>query len=102
MNENHNSSNEGSNGAHSREVYRELDVINTQIRGQWQEGNDGAEGEAAELINEVDNFLELAGGELYSKEEYERLLQKLDTAIAINNEPYARELRTRLIERYAK
>lgn len=51
---------------------------------------------------EVDNFLELAGGELYSKEEYHRLLQKLDTAIAINNEAYARDLRARLIERYAK
>ncbi len=101
MNENHNSSNEGSDGAHSREVYRELDVINTQIQGQWQEGNTSAESEASSLINEVDSFLELAGGELYTKQEYDRLLQKLDTAIAINNEPYARELRTRLIERYA-
>lgn len=102
MNENKNSSNEGSDGRSARDTYRELDVINTQIERQWQEGNASAENESFTLIKEVDDFLELAGGELYTKEEYQRLLQKLDTAIAINNEPFARDLRARLIERYAK
>ena len=102
MNENQNSTNEGPDGAGARDIYRELDVINTQIHGQLEEGNSRAEEVSTALILEVDNFLELAGGELYSKEEYHRLLKKLDTAIAINNEPYARDLRSRLYERFGE
>lgn len=81
-------------------VYHDLDIINTQIHEQWEEGNFAAEKASTELIKEVDEFLELADDELSSPEEYARLLQKLDAAIAIYNEPYARELRRRLLERY--
>ncbi len=101
MNENKKSPNEDPAEAVARNIYHELDRIETQIQEQLQ-GNVSAENLSVALVNEVSDFLELARGELYSKEEYQRLLQKLDTAIAINNEPYARELRARLIERYAK
>lgn len=102
---NEGSANEGQGGQDSEAVrnsYHELDVINTQIQGQWEEGNASAEQDSLTLITEVDEFLALADGELYTKEEYHRLLAKLDTAIAIYNEPYARELRARLIERYGE
>ncbi len=85
---------------HTRMLVRELDITNTQVRPQFAEGNDHAEEDAAELILEVDNFLEKENGELTSRLELNSLLQKLNTAIAINNEPYARELRQRLLERY--
>lgn len=39
MNENQNSANEGPDAAGARDIYRELDVINTQMHGQLQEGN---------------------------------------------------------------
>ena len=102
MNENPDSPNTGPDADAARNTYHELDVLNTQIQRQWEEGNYSAEKDSTALISEVDDILELADDELYSREEYQRLLQKLDAAIAIYNEPYARELRDRLIERYGK
>ena len=102
MSEKPNSSNMGPDTEATRNSYHQLDVINTQIKGQWEEGNFAAENDSTDLIKQVDEFLELADGELNSPEEYQRLLQKLDAAIAIYNEPYAHELRRNLIERYGK
>ena len=89
-------------GVVRRMALHEIDIINTQVHEQLKEGHTAAENVAFELIKEVDDFLELADGEVSSHQEYERLMQKLDTAIAINNEAYARELRSRLMERFGK
>jgi hypothetical protein len=82
-----------------RNASREVDVLNTQISPQWRDSESALPDVFAEgLIGEVEGFLDSSQGELQSKEELKKLLQKLDAAIAINNEPYARELRARLIE----
>lgn len=52
------------------------------------------------LIWEVEQYLEENKDVVHSKEELEMLLRNLDTAIAISNEPYARELRAELIKKY--
>ncbi len=80
---------------------RELDVINTQMYPQWQDDSSlPSENLAEGLIGDVERMLDTSAGELQSEVELNMLLKKLDTAIAINNEPYARELRKRLIERF--
>ena len=51
-----------------------------------------------QLLHEVDEFL--AENIVRSKEELRFLLAKIDTAIAINNDPKARELRQELIRKF--
>lgn len=86
----------------ARDIEHELDIHNSRIFGQFPigESNKAVDEEARELILEVDEFLERELGVLESREEYDKLLRKLDTAIAITNEPYARELRQRLVEQF--
>ncbi len=89
-----------------RDRYRQMDDLNTrisQVNPQLpldEESQGVAEGISAELVNEVEYFLDKTGENFESKEEYERLLQKLDTAIATTNSPQARELRHWLIKEY--
>ena len=86
-----------------RTIARELDVINTQMYPQWQDDSSLPSEYLAEgLIGDVERMLDASQGELQSEGELNILLKKLDTAIAINNEPYARDLRQRLIERFRK
>ena len=96
-----NQAQEGPANEPSRMMAHVDDIIDTQIHEQWQEGNVPAEKKSEELIVEVDQFLELLGdGDKPTTQEYERLMRKIDTAIAINNDPYARELRQRLVDRF--
>ena len=53
-----------------------------------------------DLIHEVDEFL--AQGELQSSEELDLIVQKLDIASAINNDPKAKELRAELFQKFGK
>ena len=53
---------------------------------------------AEQLLHEVDEFL--AENEVRSKSELQFLLNKIDTALAINNDPKARELRADLIRKF--
>jgi hypothetical protein len=53
---------------------------------------------AEQLLHEVDEFL--AEHEVRSKEELRFLLAKIDTALAINNDPKARAMREDLIRRF--
>lgn len=86
-----------------RTIARELDVINTQMYPQWKDDSSvPSEYLSEELIHFVERLLDVTQGELQSENELNILLEKLDTAIAINNEPYARQLRQRLIERFRK
>jgi hypothetical protein len=52
-----------------------------------------------DLIREVDEFL--AQGELQSKEEFERIISKLEVASAITGDPKAKEIREELLRRYS-
>ncbi|HEY9584987.1 MAG TPA: hypothetical protein VJJ02_00125 [Candidatus Paceibacterota bacterium] len=63
-----------------------------------QEPGEVPEKVAEQLIHEVDEFL--ADEELYSKGELPFLLAKLDAAIAINNDPKAKEMREELIRKF--
>jgi len=53
---------------------------------------------AEQLLHEVDEFL--AENEVRSKSELQFLLNKIDTALAINNDPKAREMRAELILKF--
>lgn len=53
---------------------------------------------AEQLLHEVDEFL--AENEVRSKSELQFLLNKIDTALAINNDPKAREMREELILKF--
>jgi len=54
--------------------------------------------EAEELIHKVEDFLSLS--EVQSPEELRFLMEKLDTAIAIDNNPEAKQLREELIKKF--
>lgn len=64
------------------------------------DGEEVAARDAEDLVHEVDNFLSLR--EVYDEEERKQLLEKLDSAIAINNHPKAKEIRKGLIEKFGK
>ena len=84
-----------------RTIAHELDIINTQMYPQWKDDSSPpSESLSEELIRTVEHMLDVVEGELQSEDELNLVLKKLNTAIAINNEPYARELRRRLIERF--
>lgn len=72
--------------------YHKEDMALSRAAAEAPSSHDISEG----LIHEVENFLANVSGELESEAELTRLLRKLDTAIAISNEPYARELRLEL------
>lgn len=55
---------------------------------------------AEQLLYEVDEFL--AENEVHSKAELRFLLAKIDTALAINNDPKAREMREELIRKFGE
>lgn len=89
----------------TRDMDHRLDIINTQIIGRVEEGNHHAESEVEDCIGAAEDLLELleaesAEGRKPYKDEVDKILQKLNTAIAISNEPYARELKKRLMLRF--
>lgn len=84
----------------TRTVAHELDIMNTRLQPELKEHNEDAIAGADMLIREVDEFLAASKGELTSREELEQLLQKLNTAIAISNNPAARNLRQYLLEHF--
>jgi len=57
------------------------------------------EGVAEDLIHEVEDAIHATGGDL-TEEQVEEFLRKLDTALAINNDDGARQLRNYLIRRF--
>ena len=89
-------------------VYHDGDIATTRFERSLEgfEGDDdesrGTQNYApqisAELIHEVDDLL--AKDEVYARSELDELLRKLDVAIAINNDPKARELRSHLIKKF--
>lgn len=83
-------------------LHHKFDILATQIHEQWRgDESEFADKDAEKLIVDVDQFLELLGDDGRPTDvEYARILRQIDTAIAINNDPYARELRSRIIERY--
>jgi CBS-domain-containing membrane protein len=85
----------------TRVVNHELDIVNSRIEPQFEENNYAATAEAEQLIHGVDEYMS-AAKEGLSPEEVKYFLQKLDTAIAITNDPVAREIRKNLIERYGE
>lgn len=81
-----------------RDFVRELDMEWTRRNAQY-DGRDVLPYEvSAGLLREVDEFLRK--NEVDSEGELERLLGKLDAAIAITNDPDAKRLRTELLMRY--
>lgn len=89
----------------TRDMEHRLDIINTQIIGRVEEGNHYAESEAEDCVRAAEDLLELleaesAEGRKPYKDDADAILKKLNTAIAISNEPYARELRKRLLMRF--
>lgn len=84
-----------------RFIAHRLDIEDTKLYKQLLE-NPEAVLYADSLIHDVDEFLKTAKDGLTSREERDFLLQKLDTAIAIANEPFARDLRQYLLERYGE
>jgi hypothetical protein len=89
----------------AQRVYKELDEINTRIFGQPQEGNNYVAEEVADMrIKHAEDFLDQSERDFFSKEEFDqafqKVLQELDVAILTTNEPYARELRKTLIQKF--
>lgn len=76
--------------------YHKEDMALSRAAAEASESHETSEG----LIHEVEHFLTHMDDILQTEAELETLLQKLDTAIAISNDPYARELRKRLKEEY--
>lgn len=85
----------------TRAVHHELDIVNSRIEPRLEENNYEATAEAEQLIHGVDEFIEASKDGL-SRDEVKYFLQKLDTAIAISNDPEAREIRKNLVERYGE
>lgn len=84
----------------TRNMTHQVDIMSTQIHPQWQEGNITAEENAADYIIEANELLAQSGDTPQSKAELNYLLQKIDAAIAITNEPHARKLRQHLLARF--
>lgn len=84
-----------------RTKLREWIKRNIDMEEVWplEENNSAAQAEAEQLIHGVDEYL-AASKDGLSRDEVKYFLQKLDTAIAISNDPEAREIRRNLIERY--
>lgn len=85
----------------ARATHHELDIMSTRMEPQLKENNDAAMTEAEQLVYGIDEYIEASKGGL-SPEEVKYLLNKLDTAIAITNDPEARAIRQNLIERYGE
>ena len=83
----------------TRAINHDLDIMNTRMQPQLGEYNHEAEAEAEQLIHGIDEYIRASKDGLSIKEVRD-FIQKLDTAIAISNEPEAREIRRNLIERY--
>lgn len=82
------------------EAYHHEDMALSRLTPELvlPEGGGVPEKVADQLVQEVDEFL--AAGEVRSKSELDRLVQKLDSAIAINNHPKATTMRAELIEKF--
>ena len=88
-----------------RDMTSKLDILNTQINGQLTEGNPDAELDVEDCVRAAEDMLDLleaenAEGRKPYKDDVDAILKKLNTAIAISNETYARELRKRLLMRF--
>ncbi len=84
-----------------RAIAHRLDIKETLLYHQLIE-NPQALAYADSLIADIDDFLKKSPDGLTSREERDFVLQKLHTAIAISNEPFARDLRLYLLNRYAE
>ena len=88
-----------------RNEYHQRDVMNTAMVGRWEEGNAAAEVDVEDCVRAAEDLLDCIEddskvGRLPSKEDVDAVLKKLDAAIAISNEPYARKLRKGLLMRF--
>jgi len=99
MSTNHEIPPDDSDGKITRAVKYHQDIDDTRREPQLEENNFAATAEAEQLVHGVDEFIEASKDGL-SQDEVKYFLQKLDTAIAISNDPEAREIRRNLIERY--
>lgn len=82
-----------------RTIAHRLDIKETLLYKQLLE-NPQALAYAESLIKDIDDFLKNSPGGLTSREERDFVLQKLHTAISISNDPFARDLRLYLLNRY--
>lgn len=75
------------------------DIHDSRNKPQWN-GKESTLPNAIveDLVAEADDFLKRH--EIESWEKLEEMLEELDTAIAINNDPHARELRKMIAQRY--
>jgi hypothetical protein len=84
---------------YDRIIAHDQDIADSRITPRF-EGNEIASTISEEIVAEAKYFLERY--EVESGERLDALLQSLDSAIAINNDPLARELRNALETRYWK
>jgi hypothetical protein len=82
---------------YERMIAYDQDIVDSRETPQLKE-SEVASTISKELVDEAEYFLERH--EVESGERLATLLQELDTAIAINNDPRARELRAALETRY--
>ena len=78
---------------YDRIIAHDTDIAESRITPQL-ENNEIASALSEDLVAEAEQYLERE--DVRSKAQYEMLLEQLDTAIAINNDPKARDLRARL------
>ena len=84
---------------YDRIIAHDKDIADTRLTPRLEQ-NEVASSISNELIQEAEGFLERH--EVESGERLDALLEELDTAIAISNDPRARELRRALEMRYRK
>jgi hypothetical protein len=84
---------------YERIIAHDQDIADSRVTSRF-EGSEVASSLSDDLVKEAEYFLERH--EVESGERLSTLLEELDTAIAINNSPRARELRNALETRYWK
>lgn len=84
---------------YDRIIAHDKDIADSRRISQWS-GSEVASSISDDLVKESEHFLEQH--EVEPGERLDVLLQELDTAIAINNDPHARELRRALSTRFRK
>ncbi len=89
----------------SRSIAHTLEILLTTLNGQFKDDNKEAEGEMVRLVLEAKLLAEAMSSSPVSSEDYKKLIdeleviiQKLDAAIAINNDPSTRKFQLLLIE----
>jgi hypothetical protein len=85
---------------YDRIIAHDQDIADTKKYGRFHGANEVPSSISDDLLREAQAYLERYEVETTTK--LDELLQELDTAIAINNDPRARELRRALGHRYQR